>query len=65
MKTYIVLVEGITQRVITVNAHNKTEADKLAIKDFCLAVGSDKELITKCEAIDSVRCLHISENKVD
>lgn len=48
MDTYSMMVEGLVQRYIYVEAKNKAEAKKLAKKEFCSLVGSTPESITQC-----------------
>ena len=48
MDTYSMMVEGLVQRYIYVQAKNKAEAKKLAKKEFCSLVGSTPDSITQC-----------------
>ena len=49
MYSYLIMVEGLTERYMNVKAKSKAEAKELAKKEFCSLVGSQPESITQCK----------------
>ena len=52
MKTYLVMVEGLVKRYISVEAKDKRQAEDFAAEDFCLFEKIEPYLINQSEAVD-------------
>ena len=52
MKTYKVMVEGLVKRFISVEADNQSEAEDIAVDEFCALLGAERYLINQSEAVD-------------
>ena len=52
MTTYLVMVEGLVKRYISVEADNKFQAENLAAEEFCALLGAERDYINQSEAVD-------------
>ena len=52
MTTYLVMVEGLVKRYISVEAKDKRQAEDFAAEDFCLFEEIEPYLINQSEAVD-------------
>jgi hypothetical protein len=52
MKIYLVMVEGLVKRYISVEADNKFQAENLAAEEFCALLGAEPYYVNQSEAVD-------------
>tara|TARA_R110000744_G_scaffold330156_1_gene435675 strand:+ start:379 stop:570 length:192 start_codon:yes stop_codon:yes gene_type:complete len=62
MKTYLVMVEGLVKRYISIEAANQSEAEDLAAEEFCALLGAERGYINQSEAVDENHELLSEEN---
>jgi len=52
MQTYLVMVEGLVKRYISIEADNQFQAENLAAEEFCALLGAERGYINQSEAVD-------------